>query len=114
MATLKKADKVASATTSNPKKKVTKIVKITKSQADDKNIKETVKKVVESVREVKYVYPADIDTQEKKKAYRVKVRTKDKAFLKDIDTATKAKNEKDLTSLSKKYAAFRKEHYLVP
>jgi aspartate/methionine/tyrosine aminotransferase len=112
MATIKKAgNKVASATT---KKSTKAVVKLTNAQTDEKTVKDTVKKIVESTREVKYIYPEDKNTQELRKAYRVQVRNKDKAYLKDLDTAKKGKDEKRLTNLKTAYAKFRKAHYLVP
>lgn len=134
MATLTKANKgtLATPTTSEPtkvvrkrkvlKKKVAaiateepKILKGKKASTDAKNIKDTVTKIVESKREVKYIYPADIvgDTG-KKKSFRAKARDKDKSFLKDIAKAKKAKDEKEAAKVEKAYATWRKATFLVP
>lgn len=125
MATLKKANKEALApstsketvaTTATPKKKILKkkkIVAVSKKATDTKNIKDTVTKIVESKREVKYIYPEEIKGDAlKMKGWRAKMRDKDKSYLKDIAAA--AKKKEDTTKLEKAYMTWRKSVYLVP
>lgn len=85
---------------------------IEKTELDTKNIKNTVKKTVESQREMKYIYPEDVKTQEQRKTFRAKTRIKDSKFITDIKKAKDA--GKDTKKLEKQYLAFRKETYLVP
>lgn len=131
MATLKKAVKsVASATTPVKAKasttsnsavdaymaktptKTKKVIKIKKAVVDTKNLKDTVTKIVESKREVKYIYPDGMVDQLKRKAYRSECRTKEKSFLKKIEDAKRLKQ--DTAKIDKEYRAFRKATYLVP
>jgi len=101
--------------TAEPKKRFKKrtITKVPPAKADTKNLKDTVTTVVKSKREVKYIYPTDIeDDTIAKKSFRQKARDKDKSWLKDIEVAKKKKE--DTAKLEKQYMAFRKATYLVP
>ena len=117
-------DKAQVATATEPKKRfkkklvtkepeTKKVTKVTKGAADHKNIKDTVTTIVKSKREVKYIYPTDIeDDAMAKKSFRQKARDKDKSWLKDIEVAKKKKE--DTAKLEKQYHAWRKTTYLVP
>jgi hypothetical protein len=106
-----------SATVKKPikKLKVTKTLKIEKP-LDEKNLKETVTKMISQKREIKYIYPDNMgDDQMAKKAYRVKIRNKNKNFLAEIAKLKKTKADpKSILKIEKEYNTFRKEHYLVP
>lgn len=123
MATLNKAakketsatSKVTGTETAKPVTRKRKVIKTSKKETDAKNIKDTITKVVESNREVKYIYPADIAKDSlKKKAWRAKMRDKDAAFLKSIEKLKKAKDQKALSKEEKAYKDWRKTVYLVP
>ena len=107
MTKVKKAEKAASATATK------KVKKNLNAQTDSKNVKQTVKKVVESEREVKYKYPETMakDPIEKKK-FRAQARAKEKSFLKQLDD--NRKDPKALEKINKDYRKFRNETYLVP
>lgn len=109
---------VSATSTVEPKKvlKKKKLVKVSKAETDTKNIKDTVTKIVESKREVKYIYPSELgDDALKKKAWRAKMRIKDKDHLKDIAKAKKTKEDPAaIAKLEAAYTKWRKGVYLVP
>jgi len=84
--------------------------KSSKAVLDKKNIKETVKKVVKSTREIKYAYPADIISPTQRKSWRQTTRSAIYKFERDIAKAKGA----DKAALNKKFQAFRKKVLLVP
>ena len=86
--------------------------KTKKAILDKKNAKTTVKQVVKSQREIKYKYPEDIDNQLDRKAWRQKVRGKDKQFKLKI-AKMKESNNPSLSKLEATYKKFRTAHYLV-
>lgn len=92
-------------------KKVIKKKKTSSAALDTKNIKETVKKIVTSEREVKYNYPEGIDNQLDRKSWRAKVRTKLRQYESKIH---KEKDTKEKAKLEKSYNNYRKEVLLVP
>lgn len=101
--------------TVEPKKRFKKrlVTKVTPAKADAKNLKDTVTTVVKSKREVKYIYPTEMeDDPMAKKSFRQKARDKDKSYLKDIEVAKKKKE--DTAKIEKQYLAWRKTTYLVP
>ena len=93
-------------------KQLLKNKKQTKRVLDTKNIKETVKQVVESEREIKYNYPAEIDNQLDRKAWRQKARNKLRLFERNIAKLEDGSKEK--VKLEKEYKNYRKEVLLVP
>lgn len=109
----KKVIKKATATPTVTKEaKAKKVIKKTKEAAlDSKNVKETVKKIVTSEREVKYNYPESVDNPLDKKAWRAKVRSKLRQYESKI---LKEKDEKEKSKLEKAYNNYRKEVLLVP
>jgi hypothetical protein len=82
-----------------------------KEELDTKNIKDTVKQVVESTREIRYKYPEEINNQLDRKAWRQKTRNKMQKFESDL---LKEKDEKKKGKLNREYLAFRKEVLMVP
>lgn len=92
-------------------KKVVKKKKSQEATLDTKNVKETVKKIVTSEREVKYNYPEEVDNPLDKKAWRAKVRSKLRQYESKI---LKEKDEKEKSKLEKAYNNYRKEVLLVP
>ena len=90
---------------------ITKKPVVDKKELDTKNIKDTVKQVVESEREIKYKYPEEIDNQLDRKTWRQKTRNKLRAFEREL---AKLEDGKDKVKLNKEYIAFRKEVLLVP
>ena len=82
-----------------------------KAELDDKNIKDTVKQTVESEREIRYNYPAEVDNQLDRKAWRQKVRNKIRAYERAL---SKEKDEKAKAKINKEYLAYRKEVLTVP
>ena len=80
------------------------------SKTDAKNVKDTVTKIVESKREMKYVYPEAMDDQIEKKKFRQKVRNHIYKLERDIAKA----EGKELKTLEKEYKGFRKEVLQVP
>ena len=101
---------------SNETKKVaeatTKKQKVDKKVLDTKNIKETVKQVVESEREIKYNYPAEIDNQLDRKKKKKKARNKLRLFERNIAKLEDGSKEK--VKLEREYKNYRKEVLLVP
>ena len=89
-----------------------KVAKVNTKELDTKNIKDTVKQVVESEREIKYNYPDDIDNQLDRKAWRQKIRNKLRAMERAITKAEDGSKEK--VKLEREYKAYRKEVLLVP
>lgn len=82
-----------------------------KAALDEKNIKDTVKQVVESEREIRYNYPPEVDNQLDRKGWRQKVRNKLRAMERALD---KEKDEKAKAKLNKEYIAYRKQVLMVP
>ena len=103
-----KPDSVKGKTT---KKVIKKIKKTPEAVLDNKNVKETVKKIVTSEREVKYNYPETIDNQLDRKGWRAKVRTKLRQYESKL---LKEKDDKERAKLEKAYNNYRKEVLLVP
>ncbi len=92
-------------------KKVTK-KKVNKKDLDSKNIKDTVKKVVETKREMKYSYPEEMkDTLDRKK-FRQKVRNKINSY--QLQLLKLDEGSRDYKKLDKEYQAYRKQVLLVP
>ena len=89
-----------------------KVKKVSKADLDSKNIKDTIKQVVESEREIKYKYPEEIDNQLDRKAWRQKVRNTLRAMERNISKAEDGSKEK--VKLEREYKAYRKEVLLVP
>lgn len=107
--TVNKTTKKAPTTT----KKTTGTATITKkktltkeAQLDKENIKETVKQIVTTEREVKYKYPEEVNNTLDRKAWRSKVRSKLRQYESKIMKAT---DEKEKAKLEKSYNAYRKE-----
>ena len=96
--------KISRATGTKAKKKSS------QSELDSKNVKDTVTKIVETKREMKYLYPQGMDDQIEKKKYRQKVRNKVYKFEREIAKA----EGKNLRSLEREYKGYRKEVLLVP
>lgn len=116
MATTKKAAKASTtkkgstSKKAGKSKKATQTKKLDKKELDSKNIKDTVKKTVESTREMKYNYPEDVVETTDRKSWRQKVRNKINSFelsIIKLDGKEKAKKEKE-------YKSYRKEVLLVP
>lgn len=111
-----KANKVTPTVKKTTTKKVVpatkKAGKVNEVELDTKNIKDTVKQVVQTEREIKYNYPEEIDNQLDRKAWRQKVRNK----LRGLDRKlTKAEEgSKDRALIEKEIKAYRKEVLLVP
>ena len=101
--------KVAKVTKGSKTEQILKAKK--KAELDDKNIKDTIKQVVESEREIRYKYPEEVDNQLDRKGWRQKVRNKLRALERAID---KEKEEKAKAKLNKEYLAYRKEVLMVP
>ena len=117
MATLNKdaksKAKTSIATTDVKTAKKPKFKKVNKAELDQKNLKNTITKVVESKREVKYKYPEDLgDDQLKRKAFRSATRAKNEKFLSDIADLERA--QKPTAAIKKQYKGFRTKFYLVP
>ena len=89
-----------------------KVVKANEKELDTKNIKDTVKQVVESEREIKYKYPEEIDNQLDRKAWRQKTRNKLRTMERAITKSEEGSKEK--VKLEREYKAYRKEVLLVP
>jgi len=84
--------------------------KVSKKELDSKNVKDTVTKIVETKREMKYVYPDGMTDQIEKKKYRQKVRNQIYKFDREIPKL----EGKKLKALEREYAAYRKEVLQVP
>lgn len=113
MATTAKAEKTAKPKFKKIDSSKTSKSKIDKKELDSKNLKNTITKVVESKREVKYKYPEEIaGDQLKAKKWRAGIRSKNEKFLSEI--ADLEKTNKPVDKIKKEYAKFRKENYLVP
>lgn len=84
--------------------------KAAKAQLDKDNVKDTVKKVVETQRELKYNYPEDMKDPMERKRFRQQVRNKLYKYERDIPNL----KGKELTDLTKEYNDYRKEVLLVP
>lgn len=99
--------------TSTKATKATKTVKATNAQqgTDKKAVKNTIKKVVKSTRELKYKYPADMENTVDRKSFRQTARNKMRSLERAIASAENAK-EKD--ALKKELKAYRAEVLLVP
>ena len=111
MTTTTKSRKASKTKTSRAKasgKKASK--KSNTTDLDSKNVKDTVTKIVETKREMKYVYPTDMTDQIEKKKYRQKIRNQIYKFERKIAKA----EGKELKSLGRQYKAFRKEALQVP
>lgn len=67
-----------------------------------KNVKENIKD-----REMKYVYPADVETKEEKKTFRRQARAKNSQFEKKVAKA----EGKEQAAFSKEHKAWAKEVY---
>ena len=89
-----------------------KVTKVNPKELDNKNIKDTVKQIVESEREIKYNYPKEIDNQLDRKAWRQKVRNQLRSMERAITKAEDGSKEK--VKLEREYKAYRKEVLLVP
>ena len=85
--------------------------KVNEKQLDTENIKDTVKQIVESEREIKYKYPEGVDNQIDKKTFRQKTRNKLRSFERELAKLTDGKEK---VKLNKEYQAYRKEVLLVP
>lgn len=85
--------------------------KVNEKQLDTENIKDTVKQIVESEREIKYKYPEGVDNQIDKKTFRQKTRNKLRSFEREL---AKLPDGKEKVKLNKEYQAYRKEVLLVP
>lgn len=114
----KKSARIAKTNGVDKSKKVTgqettakvKITKKQKAALDTKNVKDTVKMAVESQREIKYKYPAEIKDQLERKGWRQKVRAKLSKLESNAFNATgKEKKEADMALQN-----YRKEVLLVP
>lgn len=92
-------------------KKVIKKKPVDTKALDTKNIKDTVKQVVESEREIKYKYPAEVDNQLDRKTFRQKVRNKLRSMERELAKVT---GEKEKVKQEKALKAYRKEVLLVP
>lgn len=79
---------------------------------ENKPVKNTVKQIVETEREIKYNYPDEIDNQLDRKAWRQKIRNKLRAMERGIIGAQDGSKEK--VKLEREYKAYRKEVLLVP
>lgn len=115
MATLKSDVKTkAKSSTAKPAVKTTKkFKKVNTAELDKKNLKNTITKVVESKREVKYKYPEEVgDDQLKRKTFRSATRAKNEKFLAEI--ADLKRTQKPTAKLEREYKEFRQKYYLVP
>lgn len=82
-----------------------------KKVLDTKNLKDTVKTAVTSMRQVKWKYPSDINDPLERKAWRGTQRTK----MTKLEAAiTTAESEKSKKANEKALAEYRKEVLLVP
>lgn len=87
-------------------------LKENKKDLDTKNIKDTVKQIVQSERDIRYKYPEDIDNQLDRKAWRQKIRNKMRAYeraLTKLEAGTK-----EYIKLEREHKAYRKEVLMVP
>lgn len=103
MATAKKP------TTATKKKTTTKKV-ARKTKLDNKNVKETVAKIVKSTREIKYNYPSKVKQPLERKQWRQKVRNTIRKYERDLAKLKGAAKIK----LNKEYKVYRSEVLLVP
>lgn len=117
MSTKAKTQKTATTTkaatktkASNKEAKAVKVRKPKKDKLDSKNVKKTVKQVVESKREIKYNYPEEIKGPLKRKAFRQKARNHVRALERKVNKATGADKKK----YEKQLASYRQEVFLVP
>lgn len=108
MATTTKSRKAKQTKKTNKGSKAKKT--LSKKNLDSKNVKDTVTKVVETKREMKYIYPDGMDDQVEKKKWRQKVRNKIYKFERDIQKL----EGKEAKAKEKKYATYRKEVLQVP
>ena len=83
-----------------------------KEALDDKNIKDTVKTIVESERDIKYNYPEEIDNTLDRKAWRQKVRNTLRAFERNLGKLDA--ESKEYRKLNREYKEYRKDVLLVP
>lgn len=87
---------------------------ISKAQAadlDEKNVKDTIKQAVTSIRDVKWKYPEDITGPIERKTWRAKQRR----ALNSLELkVSKEKDTKEKDKLTKELTKLRKEVLLVP
>lgn len=102
---VKKTKKSTAKATSATKKR-----KVAKKALDKKNIKNTIKKVVQSKREIKYNYPAKLTDILERKSWRQKVRSK----IRNFEASFEKLKGKALSTARAEYKAYRKEVLLVP
>jgi len=79
------------------------------------NLKKVAKNVTpgdSALTKLKYHYPEDCDTKEKRKAFRVKARNQAEKLQKALDAAIKSKNEKDIKKARRAQDVFNGETYL--
>lgn len=109
------------ATTNTPKGKTTTAKTVTTSKANSltevntANLKKVAKNGApgdSALTKLKYHYPADCDTKEKRKAFRVKARNQAEKLQKALDAAIKSKNEKDIKKARRAQDVFNGETYL--
>lgn len=89
----------------------TKAKKEKQASADKATAAAVIKKITEK-KELLYKYPEDVDTLEKRKIYRAKVRRGLDKLLKTLKMATKGKIETKPEEIEKQINAFKKEHYM--
>lgn len=104
------AKEAAAKTKSSKTTKAVKVRKPKQKKLDSKNIKKTVKQVVESKREIKYNYPTDIKGPLKRKAFRQKARNHVRSLERQLNKAKGAERKK----LEAELKAYRAEVFLVP
>ena len=89
----------------------TKVKKSAKKVKADKATAAAITKKITDKKDLTYMYPADCDTLEKRKAFRAKTRKKLASLEKNLRLVTKGKGKGDLKTAQKKVDLFKKEFY---
>ena len=83
------------------------------TEVNTANLKKVAKNVTpgdSALTKLKYHYPADCDTKEKRKAFRVKARSQAEKLQKALDVAIKSKNDKDIKkAIAQREARWKEE-----
>lgn len=85
------------------------------TEVNTANLKKVAKNVTpgdSALTKLKYHYPADCDTKEKRKAFRVKARNQAEKLQKAYDVAIQSKNGKDIKKARRAMDSFNGETYL--